>query len=276
MAPQRVNLWAISDIHIGRPDNLAAMQALTARPDDWLILGGDVGDTIAEMKVALDTLGPKFKQLLWVPGNHELWSVGDNEPTGVAKYDALVELCRSRGVLTPEDPFVTFEAGQERAVLALLFVLYDYSFGPKGSTRESAIKWALEHELYCADERLISPAPYPTIADWCSARVELSQKRLAAIDPTASTVLINHYPLLEEHAFLPLIPRFKIWCGTARTRDWHQRYRAKAVVYGHLHIRSSHVEDGVRFEEVSLGYPKQWSKARAPDSYLRRILPSAS
>ena len=30
--------------------------------------------------------------------------------------------------------------------------------------------------------------------------------------------------------------------------------------------------DGVRFEEVSLGYPRQWSAARGITSYLRQIL----
>ena len=56
---------------------------------------------------------------------------------------------------------------------------------------------------------------------------------------------------------LPLIPRFTIWCGTRRTADWHRRFRAAAVVYGHLHPKLR-LLDGVRFHEVSLGYPRQW------------------
>ena len=34
------------------------------------------------------------------------------------------------------------------------------------------------------------------------------------------------------------------------------------VVYGHLHIRNTQFREGVRFEEVSLGYPQQWQAAR--------------
>ena len=30
--------------------------------------------------------------------------------------------------------------------------------------------------------------------------------------------------------------------------------------------------DGVKFEEVSLGYPKQWNQSRGIEHYLRRIL----
>jgi UDP-2,3-diacylglucosamine pyrophosphatase LpxH len=71
---------------------------------------------------------------------------------------------------------------------------------------------------------------------------------------------------------LPRIPRFTIWCGTRLTEDWHRRFNVEAVVYGHLHLRASRVLDDVRFEEVSLGYPKQWDRSRTLDSYLRRIL----
>ena len=45
-------------------------------------------------------------QLVWVPGNHELWTVPRaTGRRGVARYEELVALCRRRGVLTPEDPF---------------------------------------------------------------------------------------------------------------------------------------------------------------------------
>jgi len=50
-------------------------------------------------------------------------------------------------------------------------------------------------------------------------------------------------------------------------------YRADVVVSGHLHIRSTRWRDGVRFEEVSLGYPRQRSPDHAVEHYLREILP---
>ena len=81
--------------------------------------------------------------------------------------------------------------------------------------------------------------------------------------------MINHFPLRQDLAVLPRIPRFSIWCGTRRTEDWHLRFRAEAVIYGHLHIRGTHLRDGVRFEEVSLGYPQNW------DQRGHRALPAA-
>src|SRR5581483_9750003 len=73
-----MKLWAISDIHLGFAANRAAVQALSPRPDDWLIVAGDVGETAAHMQLAFAVLGAKFRRLIWVPGNHELYrSRGD-------------------------------------------------------------------------------------------------------------------------------------------------------------------------------------------------------
>jgi hypothetical protein len=74
----------------------------------------------------------------------------------------------------------------------------------------------------------------------------------------------------------PRIPRFSIWCGTTITEDWATRFRARAVVSGHLHLRTTLWRHGVRYEEVSLGYPRDWRPERGPDWYLREILPAAS
>jgi hypothetical protein len=45
------------------------------------------------------------------------------------------------------------------------------------------------------------------------------------------------------------------------------------MVYGHLHIPRTTSRDGVRFEEVSVGYPREWRKRDQPPGRLRRIVP---
>ncbi len=44
------------------------------------------------------------------------------------------------------------------------------------------------------------------------------------------------------------------------------------MVYGHLHIPRTTWYDGVRFEEVSVGYPREWRR-RKPYRWMRQILP---
>lgn len=268
-------LFAISDLHVGYAQNRKAFSRLSQHPDDWLILGGDLGETEDHLRFVLDIAAPRFKQLVWVPGNHELYVLQSAPgPRGEDKYRALIEVCQSYGVLTPEDPYRVFpdNGGGEPHLIAPLFLLYDYSFRPSEVPAREAVGWAMESGILCSDEHLLDPQPHSSIRGWCYSRLSDAEERLAAA-PDLPKVLINHYPLREELVRLDNIPRFSIWCGTKRTHDWHTRYGARVVVYGHLHMPSTDWIDGVRFEEVSFGYPRQRPSGRTIDDCLRRILP---
>jgi 3',5'-cyclic AMP phosphodiesterase CpdA len=270
-----MKLYALSDLHVGAAVNRAALGSLGYHPDDWLILAGDLGETLAHVEHVLQIATARFSRVFFTPGNHELWSLPHVEPElrGVAKYEALIRLCRSYGVLTPEDPYIVWQGDGEPCLIAPLFLLYDYSFRPDTVKREAALDWAAETGVMCADEMLLHPDPFVTREAWCANRCEVTEASLAASDSSLQTVLINHFPLRYDLAHLPLVPRFTLWCGTRRTTDWHTRFRARVVVSGHLHIPSTRYRDGVRFEEVSVGYPHQWSRHRGLDAKLREILP---
>ena len=268
-----MKLLAISDLHVRHKANRKAVEEMSPRPDDWLILCGDLGESQEHLRFVFETLGPRFAKLIWVPGNHELWSRAADGKRGDDHYQELVELCRSYQVLTPEDPYPLWDGEGGPAHIVPLFLLYDYSFRPAGMSKAEGLAWAAEAGIVCTDEFYLHPHPYPSREAWCEARIELSEKRLAELDPSIPTVLINHFQMRFELARLPRVPRFCLWCGTTRTEDWHRRWNAKVVVSGHLHMRSTDWRDGVRFEEVALGYPRDWKQRRGADYYLREILP---
>lgn len=267
-----MKLFALGDLHLGHRANREALPAWRARPDDWLILAGDVGETIEHLELGLRAATERFARVFWVPGNHELWSHRGDGPRGVAKYEAAVTVCRRFGVLTPEDPYVVWP-GEPRCIIAPVFLLYDYTFRPDTVGADEAVAWAEADGILSADERFLAPDPYPTREAWCRARVDQTQPRLAAAAAQHPLVLVNHFPLRQDLVRLSRIPRFSVWCGTRRTETWHTRFRARVVVTGHLHIRTTDWIDGVRFEEVSLGYPRHWRRERGIDGYLREILP---
>lgn len=270
-----MKLYAISDLHLERAINRQALAEMPEFPDDWLIVAGDMAELESCFRFGLEHLTQRFDQVIWVPGNHELWTMPSDHPPrrGQEKYEHFVRICHEYEVVTPEDPFLLWPGEGAPTVLAPLFLLYDYSFGPEGLSEAEAIAWAQEKGLLCTDESLLHPDPYPSRSAWCEARCRYSEERLAAIASCGDLILINHYPLRQDLARLPLIPRFSIWCGTRRTEDWHLRYPCSVVVYGHLHIPKTHYRDGIRFEEVSVGYPRQWKHQRGLVSKLRQILP---
>ncbi|MBR7829968.1 metallophosphoesterase [Actinospica sp. MGRD01-02] len=269
-------LFAVSDVHVAYAENREHVESL--RPEsaeDWLIVAGDVAERFTDVARALHSLRSRFEKVIWVPGNHELWTPKTDpvQSRGVERYNQLVELCRKLDVLTPEDPYAVWDGEGGPVVVAPLFLLYDYSFHPPGTrTKEAGLAYAYETGVVCADEALLHPDPYATREEWCAARIEETERRLAERPEGLPTVLVNHFPLTREPTRKLRYPEFAQWCGTTRTADWHLRYAAKAVVYGHLHIPRTTWEDGVRFEEVSLGYPREWQPRGGP-SGLRRILP---
>jgi len=273
-----MRLLGISDLHLRYEHNRQALEDVSSHPNDWLILAGDIGETEAQLAFALEILTRRFQRVIWVPGNHDLWTLPSDAPglRGVAKYERLVAICRRYGVLTPEDPYIRWPDSDVPCLLAPLFLLYDYSYRPATIPVSAAINWAAETGVLCTDEALLHPDPYHSRAAWCVARCQYTEARLRQVPDQVALVLINHFPLRYDLIDLPRIPRFSLWCGTRITELWHIRFRARAVVYGHLHQRATHVRDGTRFEEVSLGYPGDWDVEHGIQPYLREILPGPS
>ena len=86
-----MKLWALSDLHVGYRANRELLAHVSPRPGDWLILAGDVGETLDHLRWTLDHFQPRFARLLWVPGNHELWTSDEQGARlgGASKYAAL-------------------------------------------------------------------------------------------------------------------------------------------------------------------------------------------
>jgi 3',5'-cyclic AMP phosphodiesterase CpdA len=257
-------LLAISDLHVGYPENRALADGLRpSDPDDWLIVAGDVGERLADVGYVLAALASRFARVIWTPGNHELWThpADPVQLRGEERYAALVKVCRRFGVVTPEDPFPVWPGAGGPVAVAPLFTLYDYTFRPEGAaTTEQALAQAAAAGVVCADERWLHPDPYPSRAAWCQARVAATAERLLSLDADMPVVLVSHWPLLRAPTDALRHPEFALWCGTTLTADWHRASRVSCAVYGHLHIPRTTWHDGVRFEEVSVGYPREWQR----------------
>lgn len=272
----RGRLLGISDLHVGYAENRALVERMVPETDeDWLLVAGDVAETVDDIRWCLKTLAGRFRKVVWAPGNHELWTHPSDTVSlrGVDRYTYLVELCRDLGVVTPEDSYPIWRGAGGPVVVAPLFLLYDYSFLPVGcATKDEGLAYARGTGVVCTDEHLLDPDPYPSREAWCRARVAETERRLAGLPDDLPTVLVNHYPLDRHPTDVLWYPEFAMWCGTRLTADWHRRFRVAVMVYGHLHIPRTTHHEGVRFEEVSVGYPREWHKRQEPPGQLRRIL----
>ena len=273
----RPALLAVSDLHVGFARNRELVAELWPRTSgDWLIVAGDVGEFAADIEWALGLLSERFARVIWVPGNHELWTHRrETLPLrGVDRYQYLIELCRRLGVSTPEDPYPVWDGDGGPVTIVPMFLLYDYTFLPDGVTsRQEALERAHAAGIVATDETILHPDPFPSRQAWCQDRLARTLARLADLPAGVKTVLVNHYPLVREPTRVLRYPVYAPWCGTVHTADWPTRFNAAAVVYGHLHIPRTIWHEGVRHEEVSLGYPREWTRRSAPPVIPRQILP---
>ena len=279
--PDSPALLATSDLHVMHTGNREVVERIRPAADgDWLIVAGDVADTVAPLRRTLRLLRERFAKVIWTPGNHELWTTpGDPvQLTGVARYEHLVEVCRELDVVTPEDPYPVWDGAGGPAVVVPLFLLYDYSWRLPGLDRAAALAHARETHVVATDEHLLHPDPFPDRAAWCHDRVRRTLARLTGpaseLPAGLPVVFASHWPLHRGPTRMLRFPQFAQWCGTELTEDWHLRFPVAAAVYGHLHIPLTLEFDGVRFEEVSLGYPREWRRRPGSPPYpVRRVLP---
>lgn len=270
-------MLAASDLHVGFAENREILAGLRPpSPDDWLIVAGDIGEFAADIEWALGRLRERFAEVIWVPGNHELWTHRrETLPLrGVERYDHLVTMCRRLGVHTPEDPYPVWRHGGGPLVIAPLFLLYDYTFRPDGAaTKAEGLERAYAAGIVANDETMLHADPYPSREAWCAARLAETTRRLEALPAGSRTILVNHFPLVREPTRVLRYPVVAQWCGTVHTADWPRRFNAAAVVYGHLHIPRTIWQDGIRHVEVSLGYPREWRRRARPPVIPRQIMP---
>jgi hypothetical protein len=96
--------------------------------------------------------------------------------------------------------------------------------------------------VVCSDEVMLHADPHRSRDAWCHQRVALTAARLERCDAAVPLVLVNHFPLIEAPTWKLRHPEFAQWCGPRSLptgMTWH---------------------DGVRCEEVSLGYPHEWER----------------
>src|SRR5580658_1181760 len=120
-----MRVFALSDIHIDYDVNAKwiANLSIAEYQDDVLILAGDVTDIRRLLDWCLTALGRRFKKVLFVPGNHDLWVIReDREKNSLQKFDDVCAVVESSGASM--QPF----RARGLSIIPLLG-WYDYSFG---------------------------------------------------------------------------------------------------------------------------------------------------
>ena len=119
-----MKIFALSDIHIDYTRNRKWLMDLS-RADyqqDILILAGDISDNAERIEQCFKQLSNCFRQVHFVPGNHDLWVKKRDAMTSIDKFYAITRIANDYGIATTPCQF------GELTIVPLLG-WYDFSFG---------------------------------------------------------------------------------------------------------------------------------------------------
>lgn len=239
-----MRIFAVSDLHVDYPENLVWIMSLPALEytDDLLIVAGDVSDDLELLARVLSSLRSKFRQVMFVPGNHELWVDRDGLDCSLEKFHAVMALCVEHGISSELSHF-----GDVSIVPLLSW--YDYSFGEPDSYLRRA--WR--------DFRACSwPAALHNAAAVSAFFLEKNEQYLG----TKNKTVISFSHFLPRIDLMPArIPqqRRRVYpvLGSSKLGEQIKQLNPDIHVYGHSHVNRSVTLDQVHYLNNAFAYPRE-------------------
>lgn len=237
-----MRVFAVSDIHVDFEENLRWLQNLSRADytEDLLILAGDVTDSPVLFEKAMQDLRERFQEVLFTPGNHDLWvNRSPIVPNSLEKFCLIRKIATNSGILM--EPL-----HQGPLSIVPLYGWYDYSLAePTLETFESWVDFIACKWPEGFDEKRIT------------------QHFTAMNEPFLNNT--NQFVISFSH-FLPridLMPSFipankqNIYpvLGTTLLETQIRRLGSGIHVYGHSHVNTHSVKDNILYINNAFGYP---------------------
>lgn len=239
-----MRVFALSDIHIDYDVNAKwiANLSIAEYQNDVLILAGDVTDTRRLLDWCLSTLAKRFKKVLFVPGNHDLWVIReDREKNSLQKFDDVCAVVESSGA--------SMQAFRERGVSIIpLLAWYDYSFGEPSEELRSI--WMDYHACRW-------PSGF-TEKDIAAHFAAFNNKQVSLVGDEVITY--SHFlPRIDlMPGFIPSAKKLLYpVLGSAQLERQLRRLNPNIHVYGHSHVNRHVKIDGVSYINNAFGSPSE-------------------
>ncbi len=238
-----LRIFAISDIHIDYMENRTWLLDLSKfdYQNDILILAGDVTDKTPLMTMAFEVLKGIFAEVLYVPGNHDLWIRRNNGGDSLERFDLINTLADDHGIRTKP-----FSCGALTIVPLLSW--YDFSFGPPSAQLKRAwmdfraCKWPDGFDEDRINRHFLA----------------LNESFLNV--ENQSVISFSHF-LPRIDAMPSFIPDYRRMIypvlGTALLEKQIRRLKPQIHIYGHTHVNRRVEIDNTTYINNAYGYPQE-------------------
>lgn len=243
-----MKVFAISDIHLDYKINQQWLAKLSKYDyqEDILILAGDISDNLQLLESCFSTLSKIFLNVLYVPGNHELWVVRNENLTSVQKFELIRRIASDHNI--GMQPY----SNNTLSIVPLLG-WYDYTFGNPGQKLK---------ESWMDFQACLWPESY-TMSDVTDYFTHQNEHALKTENETI--ISFSHFlpriDLMPER--IPDAYRFlHPILGSTQIEAQIRALSSDIHVYGHSHVNRDITISGIRYVNNAFGYPRETKIAR--------------
>lgn len=237
-----MRIFVVSDLHVDFKPNLFWLKGLSCieYTEDILIVAGDITDNCQLLEVTFEILVKKFKLVVFVPGNHDLWVIRGPHYDSCEKFNWVMNTAREFGILTDRVIVGDFD-------IIPLLSWYDYSLAN------------LNEQI----EEVWSDFKYCRWPNGVTAAANYFHNMNCGIEPSGrdkNTITVSHF--LPTLKVLPqYIPsKFDYLWPVLGSRTLGQQVEAiapKIHVYGHSHVNTVKKIGETVYVNNALGYPNE-------------------
>lgn len=244
-----MRVFALSDLHADYPENLLWILELSNvdYQQDVLVLAGDVTDNLKILAQVFKALRAKFREVMFVPGNHELWIQNDSVDCSLEKFALIGHLSKEEGIRQ-----TAYTHGDISIVP--LYSWYDFSFGePDRHLRRAwrdfkACAWPADLPDSAAVNRYFLAMNTPLLQVRNTVVISFSHF-LPRID-----VMPERIPLQRRRVY-PVLGSVDLGLQVKELQpDIH--------IYGHSHVNQSIELENTRYVNNAFAYPNEQRIAR--------------
>ena len=238
-----MRIFALSDIHIDYEENRKWISGLSTNDykNDILVLAGDITDHIYSIEKIFRNLKKIFSEILYVPGNHDLWVQRGETGDSFEKLKRLGKMSLETGIRMK--PYHT-----NGLSIIPLYGWYDYTFGlpSKEIINEwmdyIACKWPAGYDEEEITRYFISKN---------ESSLHMTNKHTISFSHFVPRIdLMPSYIPAAKRALYPVL-------GTNLLEDQIRRIGSCIHIYGHTHVNANVVKDGIRYINNAFGYPHE-------------------
>jgi len=280
-------IFSISDLHVDYKQNMDWLENLsnTDFQSDYLIIAGDISDNPLRFAKALTVLSARFKQLFFVPGNHDLWIRKKEVNDSIEKFNLLIDICSEIGVLTKPQIINHRNSDYKNIIIQPLFSWYtkpeegdDSLFLPKEGEDPNLGMWVDNRAIKWPDLN-----GYSNISEYFIQMNDLDLAKLNDADvisfshflPRQDLIFGINGPPSNNSNFFDPAPKFNFSrvAGTSKLEDQIREINSRVHIYGHQHRNRFRNIDDVFYIAHCLGYPKERSWGNINDNlYLPKLI----